>query len=115
MQSVPINPAWEVHPVQVKEALDQAEPMLLLDVRRLDEWNKSKLPGATLVPLQELQARIGELDSHKAKRIIVYCHHGARSLHATAFLRHQGFTNAHSMAGGIDAYSLLSDPAIPRY
>jgi len=111
-----INPIWEVHPAQVKECLDKKEDVLLLDVRRPDEFAKARINGATLIPMNELEARLQpELSQHKSRPIVVYCHHGARSLRATAFLRHHGFENVHSLAGGIDAYSLIADTSIPRY
>jgi rhodanese-related sulfurtransferase len=110
-----INPAWEVHPAEVKAALDAADDLFLLDVRRTDEWEAARLPGAVLIPLHELAGRIDELAAQQHRRVVVYCHHGVRSLRGAAILRHHGFTNAHSMAGGIDAYTLIADPTIPRY
>jgi rhodanese-related sulfurtransferase len=110
-----INPAWEVHPAEVKAAVDRGEALVLLDVRRPDEWEKARIPGAVLIPLHELGDRIDELAEQQRSRVVVYCHHGARSLRGAAILRQYGFTNAHSMAGGIDAYTLIADPTIPRY
>ena len=113
--SLPVNPAWEVHPTQVHEALARHDDLLLLDVRRQNEWDASHLPSATLIPLDQLPARAAELAPWKTRPIVVHCHHGVRSLNATALLRKLGFTNVHSMAGGIEAWSLLVDPSIPRY
>jgi len=110
-----VNPAWEVHPAEVKERLARGEEMLVLDVRRLPEWNAARIEGATLIPLNELDARAGEIAAWKDKPIVVHCHHGVRSMNGTAILRKQGFTNVHSMAGGIDAWSLIVDPSVPRY
>jgi adenylyltransferase/sulfurtransferase len=110
-----INPEWEVHPDQVKQSLDAREDLLLLDVRRLNEWHTAKIEGATLIPLHELDSRAAELASWKDRPIAVYCHHGVRSLNATAILRKHGFTRARSVAGGIDAWSQIIDPGVPRY
>ena len=111
-----INPEWEVHPAQVRESLEKIADLLLLDIRRPDEFAKAHLEGATFIPMNELQTRLEpELSAYKSRPVVVFCHHGSRSLRATAFLRHHGFTNVHSLAGGIDAYSLLIDPSIPRY
>jgi rhodanese-related sulfurtransferase len=111
-----INPEWEVHPAQVKECMKADEKPVLLDIRRPDEFEKAHVDGALFIPMNELQARMEqELGSLRSKPIVVFCHHGARSLRVTYFLRQQGFTNVHSMAGGIDAWSLLVDPAVPRY
>src|SRR3954468_18410327 len=112
---LPVNPEWEVHPAQVRDWLAQKEEFLLLDVRRPAEWNASHLESATLLPMNELTARIGEINGWKDRRVVVLCHHGVRSLNVTAFLRQHGFTNIFSMAGGIEAYSVIVDPSIPRY
>ena len=54
-----------------------------------------------------------ELDPDLA--YVVLCHHGARSLSVTMWLRNQGFDQAQSLAGGIDQYSRAIDPTVPRY
>jgi rhodanese-related sulfurtransferase len=84
----------------------------LLDVRDQWEWNVARLKDATLLPMNELPARIGSLD--RAKELIVYCHHGTRSSMAADWLRSKGF-RARSLAGGIDRWSREIDPTIPRY
>ena len=110
-----INPEWEVHPTQVKEWLEKRQEMMILDVRQLREWNTARIEGATLIPLNELDARADEVADWKHRRVVALCHHGVRSMNATAILRKKGFTNVHSMAGGIEMWSLAVDPAIPRY
>jgi adenylyltransferase/sulfurtransferase len=111
-----INPEWEVHPVEVKEWLAKGEELFLLDVRQAREWNLAKIEGATLIPLNELTVRAeAELAAVKKKRIVIYCHHGVRSLRAAALLRQLGFANAYSMAGGIEAWSVIVDSGVPRY
>jgi len=47
--------------------------------------------------------------------IVVLCHHGQRSLSVAMWLRGQGFERAQSLAGGIDAWSRVIDPSVPRY
>jgi rhodanese-related sulfurtransferase len=101
--------------------IDQARTLLatppapvLLDVREPWEFDTAHIPGATLIPMQEIPARaFNELDEDAP--ILVLCHHGARSLSVAAWLRNQGFAQAQSIAGGIDAWSRQIDPAIPRY
>ena len=83
-----------------------------LDVRRDDEREISSL-GGIHIPLHDLESRHGELPRDK-KPIIVYCHHGVRSLYAVQFLKFHGF-DALSLRGGIDAWSLEIDPNVPRY
>uniref|UniRef100_UPI00359FA028 rhodanese-like domain-containing protein n=1 Tax=Neisseria dentiae TaxID=194197 RepID=UPI00359FA028 len=47
--------------------------------------------------------------------IVVYCHHGVRSLHTAMYLADAGFDELYNLQGGIDAWSLQVDPAVPRY
>jgi adenylyltransferase/sulfurtransferase len=110
-----INPEWEVHPAEVKKRLDKSEDLLLLDCRRQNEWETARIQGATLIPLHELDGRAGEVAAFKDRPVIVYCHHGVRSMNGTAILRKAGFKNVHSMAGGIDAWSMIVDSGVPRY
>ena len=85
----------------------------LLDVREPVEWDIVHLDGATLIPLMTLPARIAELDPRA--ELVVYCHHGMRSLQAVEFLRAAGFHHARSLAGGIDAWAEEIDPSLNRY
>lgn len=110
-----IDPNWEVSPHDVKARLDAKADFLLLDCRREDEFDRCRIEGSTLVPLQQLSGHIDDLRQHEDREIIVYCHHGRRSLQATTVLRELGFANVKSMAGGIDAWSDLIDPSVPKY
>jgi sulfur-carrier protein adenylyltransferase/sulfurtransferase len=108
--------AWEgleVEPEDLRRWQEEGREMQLIDVRQPVEHGIVHLSGALLVPLPQLPARVGELDP--ARPVVVYCHHGPRSLHATQWLRAQGFRRALSLAGGIDAWSRVVDPTLPRY
>lgn len=96
----------------LKRRLDRGEKLSLLDVRRIDERKTVNIGGA-LIPLQELPTRLAELDA--TQELIVYCHHGVRSVTAVKFLRANGFPRARNLAGGIDLWSLEIDPSVPRY
>ena len=92
----------------------EAKPPLLLDVRELWEAETASLSGALLMPMGEVTSRAHtELDPDQP--IVVLCHHGARSLSVTMWLRNQGFDHSQSLNGGIDFWSRTIDPAIPRY
>jgi rhodanese-related sulfurtransferase len=93
---------------------DRAD-FLLLDCRGADEYATASIAGATLIPMNELPDRVAELGADKARRIVVHCHHGGRSLRVANWLRGQGYLQAQSLAGGIDAWSQEIDPAVPRY
>lgn len=84
----------------------------LIDVREEYEEQICTL-GGRLMPMRQIPDRMEELD--RSRPIIVYCHHGFRSLRAVQFLRAQGFTRARSLAGGIDAWGRKYDPGMPRY
>ena len=87
----------------------------LLDVRQPAEHALAALPGAVLVPLNELTARLHEVKPEEDALLVVYCHHGIRSQSAAALLERQGFRNVVSLTGGIDAWSCEVDPDVPRY
>lgn len=96
----------------LKTLLD-ARSAHLLDVRSAEELEEAALPGALHIPLHELPNRQAELP--RDKPIAVLCHHGVRSETAARFLSKVGFEGVMSVAGGIDAYALNVDPALPRY
>jgi len=84
-----------------------------LDVREPFERDLCVIEPSMHIPLGDLQNRWAELDPHSP--LIVYCHHGIRSLHAVHFLRAVGIQGAVSLAGGIDRWAREQDPAMPRY
>ncbi len=101
--------------LQHASATDDPSRFLLLDCRTTDEYAVAHIDGSRLIPMQELPARLAELESWRDKPIVVHCHHGMRSLKVAQWLREQGFSFAQSMTGGIDAWSTEIDPAVPRY
>ncbi len=103
----------EITALELKEELDQGKPILLLDVREPHEFEIANLPGAVLVPLGELPARLHELDDHA--EIVAHCHHGIRSVKAVEILRAAGFSKARTLQGGIDAWAVNVDPEMARY
>ncbi|MGH9464923.1 MAG: molybdopterin-synthase adenylyltransferase MoeB [Thermoanaerobaculia bacterium] len=105
--------AMDLTPREMKQWRDEGRDFVLLDVRTPREHALASLPGALLIPLQELPQRVDELDP--AADIVVHCHHGQRSERAAAFLRGQGFASVRNLAGGIDAWSDQVDPDVPRY
>jgi rhodanese-related sulfurtransferase len=104
----------EITVAQAQTLLTGPNPPLLLDVREPWEHATASIEPSTLIPMAEVPARaFNELDEEQP--ILVLCHHGARSLSVAAWLRNQGFAQAQSVAGGIDAWSRQIDPHIPRY
>jgi adenylyltransferase/sulfurtransferase len=105
----------ETSVADLKRALASGEDLLLLDVREPSEHARARIEGARLLPLGQLEARLGELDAWRGRRVVVHCHHGGRSAHACLVLREHGFQRVENLAGGIDAWSLAVDPSVPRY
>lgn len=99
----------------VRLKLDAGEEFVLLDCREHDEHALVRISGSRLLPMSEIQRRVGELDAHRRREIVVYCHHGVRSLQVAMWLRQQGFAETRSMAGGIDQWSIEIDATLPRY
>jgi rhodanese-related sulfurtransferase/rubrerythrin len=88
-------------PGEVKAVLDKDKKgdFLLLDVRQPEEYEAGHIPGATLIPLGELEARQEELE--RDKKIITYCRSGRRSMAAAIALCGLGFRDVHNLEGGI--------------
>jgi rhodanese-related sulfurtransferase len=76
------------------------------------ENDLARIDGSSLITLQTIPARLMEIP--KDREVIVYCHHGVRSLQAARFLRQHGI-GARSLRGGIDQWSIAVNPNIPRY
>lgn len=100
-------------PAELAAHLAAGHRPVLLDVREPWEWNVCRLPGAILVPMRDLPARLGELG--KSAETVVICHHGVRSFHAARYLEAMGFENVSDLAGGVAAWADEVDPAMPRY
>lgn len=102
----------EIDNKKISKWIAEKKEFHLLDVRRDDEREICSL-GGFHIPLHELETRFNELP-HDKLPLIVYCHHGVRSLYATQFLKFHGH-DALSLRGGIDAWSIEIDPSVPRY
>jgi rhodanese-related sulfurtransferase len=76
---------------------------VILDVREPFEYYEGVIPGAVFIPMNDIPARMGELD--KDAEIVVYCAHGVRSWHVAAFLMQNGFTHVTHLADGFAAWT----------
>ena len=106
----------EVAEVSVEElaaTLKGGDLPLIVDVREQWEWEVGHLPGSRHIPLGDLAARIGELDTRR--EIVTLCHHGMRSLAARELLMGAGFSRVKSLAGGIDRWAEEVDGTVGRY
>jgi rhodanese-related sulfurtransferase len=104
---------YEISPTDAA-ALAREGKARLIDVREPWEFEAARIDGSVLIPMGDVPARVHqELDPEE--RLVVLCHHGMRSMNVTVWLRNQGFEQAQSMRGGIDAWSAEVDAAVPRY
>lgn len=90
----------------------RAKPVLL-DVREKWEFDTCHLDDAVLIPMNTIPARIDDLDEDA--EIVCICHHGARSMQVAAFLERNGYAKVSNLTGGIHAWALQVDPAMPKY
>ncbi len=109
----PAGTDWEIDPVDLKARLDRREPLFLLDVREPHEWQICRIPGAHLIPLGQLPAKLNQLN--RAEEIVAYCRSGVRSGKAIELLKKSGFTRLKNLKGGILAWSDKVDPSVPKY
>ena len=106
----------ETTPQEIQRRIDAGERLVLLDVREPEEFAITRIEGATLIPMREVPASLQQLDARADEAtLIVFCHHGVRSLNVVHWLREHDVAACQSMAGGIDAWSMLVDPSVPRY
>ena len=104
-----------IHQISAPELaalIESGETFELVDVRTDEERALATIEGARLLD----QAYHDALLQRDRDTLIVFqCHHGIRSQNAAEYFRQQGFTNLRNLQGGIDAWSLLVDPSVPRY
>lgn len=86
----------------------------LVDCREQEELAICRIEGNEWVPLGKFPDAVHTL-GHSERGVVIYCHHGMRSLRAARFLRAHGIEKAFSMTGGIEAWSQSIDPSVPRY
>ncbi|MEX0822062.1 MAG: molybdopterin-synthase adenylyltransferase MoeB [Rhodothermales bacterium] len=108
------NEAPEITVRELKDRLDAGDRPFILDVRRAYEYDIANL-GGTLIPVDELEDRLDEIEAHKDDEIIVHCRSGARSARAVNMMRERGYSKAFNLKGGVLAWSDEIDPSMPQY
>ena len=105
----------QISTVETKKKIDAGEARLL-DCREPLEWDLARIEGAELIPMNTVPAEVQRIEAMAdGTTLVVYCHHGVRSLNVANWLRGQGIENVQSMAGGIDDWSLTVDRTVVRY
>ncbi|MET0266705.1 MAG: rhodanese-like domain-containing protein [Duganella sp.] len=93
---------------------DASRPQpVLLDVREDWEFATCHIAGSVQIPMNTIPARIDDLDEDA--EIVCICHHGARSLQVAAYLERNGFGKMVNLTGGVHAWALQVDAAMPTY
>ncbi|MBL8096433.1 MAG: rhodanese-like domain-containing protein [Anaerolineales bacterium] len=91
----------EISVLDAKAERDQGA--FILDVRTQEEWDAGHIPNATLIPLDQLQARAAEVPQDQ--RVVIVCRSGNRSAQARDILKQSGWTLVTSMAGGLNQWA----------
>ena len=105
--------SYEISPAEAAQILRE-KGARLVDVREPWEFATTHIEGSLPMPMGEVPTR-AQKELEVDERLVVVCHHGVRSMNVTAWLRRQGFENAQSLRGGIDAWSVEVDPKVARY
>ncbi len=104
----------EISVTEAKRLLDESPcGVLLVDVREPYEVEIASIKGAELIPMRQIPEHKHTLP--RDEHLLILCHHGARSLRVTEYLRAQGYPAVSNIAGGIMAWAEQIDPALPRY
>lgn len=121
MTTVPFPPEPGIPSIDVETLAQkltaETEDLQLIDVRETWEVETAAIAGFQNLPLSQSQIWAEQIHNQFAQDVetVVMCHHGMRSAQMCQWLISQGFKNVKNLSGGIDAYSSLVDPSIPRY
>ncbi len=105
----------EISPTELRDRLEQAQPLVLLDVREPHEAEIADLPevGQHRIPMGELLERLDELDPDAP--LVVYCRSGSRSAWAVRQLQGRGFEEVWNLEGGVLGWRAEVDPSLEAY
>ena len=84
-----------------RQVLDQKDRVQIVDVREPDEWAAGHIEGARHIPMNDVPARLGEID--RDRPVVTVCRSGARSGQVATYLAQAGFT-VHNMDGGMSTW-----------
>lgn len=111
---MPTSPVpLEISVQEAKRLADTDPNVELIDVREPDERARCAIQGSRHIPLRQIPEQLASLP--KNRHLLIYCHHGGRSLRATQFLRANGLSQVTNVAGGIDAWAEQIEPGMARY
>lgn len=102
-----------LNPYEVKEILDSGEKVRLVDVREKWENDIARIEGCELFPLSKFPSEYTKLE--KDEKLIIYCHHGSRSMNVCNYLVKQGYTDLINLRGGIALWGMTVDLKMKQY
>ncbi|WP_096305111.1 adenylyltransferase/sulfurtransferase MoeZ [Jatrophihabitans sp. GAS493] len=104
-----------ITPKELKELLDSDKPVYLVDVREPAEWEIVSIPGATLIPKDQILRGDALASLPQDKQIVMYCKTGVRSAETLAAVKAAGFKDALHVQGGVTGWVNQVDPSLPSY
>jgi rhodanese-related sulfurtransferase len=103
----------EINAAEAAKLRNDNPQTTFLDVREHSELEICRIEGALHIPMGEIPVRADSLP--KESPIVIFCHHGMRSMNVLQYLEARGFENLINMGGGIHAWSHEVDPNVPTY
>jgi rhodanese-related sulfurtransferase len=108
----------EITVQEFKEKLEaEKSNVLLLDVREPFEQYQSKIEyeNSVLIPVDQLEDRLNEIEEHKDRQVVCMCRSGSRSANACKLLEKEGFSHVKNLKGGINEWAREIDSSLPVY
>ena len=100
---------------ELKDLIDAEKPVYLVDVREPAEWEIVRIPGAVLIPKDEILRGDALASLPQDKQVVMYCKTGVRSAETLAAVKRAGFSDAVHVQGGVTAWVHQIDPSLPIY
>lgn len=94
-----------INNIQAQKLIRENKELLILDVRRLNEFKENRLKNAINIPVDDLEWDVEEIEEYREKEILVYCKVGMRSSVACSILEDAGFKKLYNLRGGILDYT----------
>lgn len=96
-----MNSIKSINNKQAEKLIEENDELLILDVRKFNEFKENRIPNAINVPVEELEGELEELEEYKDRPILVYCEAGVRSSVACSLMEEEGFNRLYNLRGGI--------------
>ena len=100
---------------ELKQLLESGKPVELIDVREPAEWEIVSIPGAKLIPKDQILRGDALASLPQDRQIVMYCKTGVRSAETLAAVKNAGFADAVHVQGGVTAWVKQVDPSLPSY